>query len=253
MAVLAAVRARLAEQAVACEELEIAEGCRLVVTARGGCVLGPFWGEDGESLLRAAVSFESPEAFERSVARAGWDLGGERVRIAVEGPEKPHAADSTAHHLSARGAGVRVRQDLVLDAGNASTGRKHLSLERTIRPCADPLRSRRDGRALSRGTRYAGYEEEVTLLEASRDSVASQARVIARLSAGATLVVPTLGEVELRDTFEPAGPDRQSVEPGCVRLRLTGERRFGLGYRAACIWGRMGYLTPRQGGHGGAR
>ncbi len=244
-AVLSAVRQRLAEQAVGLEELEIAEGCRVVVTARGGCVLGPFWGEDGESLLGVDPSFGSPEAFERFVAGGGWELGGERVRVA---PDARADTDLAAHHLSARGRGVRLRQDLVLEAKVIASGRKHLSVERIVRPCADPLRSRHDGRSLGRGTRYAGFEHEVTLLEASRDGVASEVRVLARLHPGGTLVVPTLGDVEYRDTCEPVGTEHQSIEAGRVRLSLTGDRPFRVGYRAGCLWGRMGYLVTTPAG-----
>jgi hypothetical protein len=244
-AVLSAVKQRLSEQAVGFEELEIAEGCRVVVTARGGCVLGPFWGREGEGLLWVEPSFGSREGFARLVADGAWDLGGERVRIAPDGGS---GACLGAHHVAAGGLGVRLRQDLVLEAKVVAAGRKHLSLERAVRPCPDPLRSRDDRRSLGRAVRYAGYEQEVTLLEASRDGVASEARVSVRLHPGGTLVVPTIGEAEYRDGCGPVGPEHQTVEPGCVRLRLTGDRRFRVAYKAGCIWGRMGYLFLTPGG-----
>ncbi len=111
----------------------------------------------------------------------------------------------SAHALSARGRGVRVRQDLVLEAKVVASGRKHLSVERIVRPCADPLRSLDEGRSLGRSTRYAGFEHEVTLLEASRDGVASEARVLARLHPGGTLVVPTSARWSTATSASPRG------------------------------------------------
>jgi hypothetical protein len=251
---------RLEERSQHHEVLQVGEHARVVVTRRGGRILGPFF--DGQdSVLWMNEAWRTSESFSAFLESGEWNLGGERVWIAPEiqyhvGDRSdfwntlslPPAVDPGAYTLQRVSQKVlSLRLDVMLEAHNLGEGRKALSLERSIRPIADPLGSADGAGELSEGIEYGGYEQTVTLLEVNDDGLVAESWVIDQLRAGGVLLIPTFSQAPHTDYFEPLDGTLSERAPRGVRLRITGDRRYKAGFRSFALTGRMGYLREEGG------
>jgi hypothetical protein len=237
--------------------VRVGRAAKVVVMRRGGRILGPFFDHD-ESVLWMSEAWASPERFRRLLDQGEWNAGGERVWIAPEIQyhvrdrndfwntfEVPSAVDPgsyTLQQLSDRVVSLHI--DLMLEAHNLGDGRKALSLERTIRPIPDPVALVGEADGLLHGVDYAGYEQRVALVELEDDGLVAESWVIDQLQPGGVLLIPTTSKVERTDYFEPLDGVLGETTGRGVRLTITGDRRYKVGYKALYLLGRMGYLTP---------
>jgi hypothetical protein len=248
---------RLQEQDLAYAELELGGDARLVITERGGRLFGPFLSPEEPGLLWTNSAFEDPQAFEAFLAAEEWNLGGERIWIAPEiqytirdrkdfwgSYALPREMDPGSYRLSRGDDGRRrLYQDLCLRAYNPARGEKRLHLERSIRAVPDPLRELPDYAALVEGVTYTGYEQAVSIFESHTDAIVSESWNLLQLNPGGVLLIPASPHVSPTDYFEPIDEAHQTIGEGHVRLRITGERRYKVGYKAAHLFGRLGYLN----------
>jgi hypothetical protein len=130
---------------------------------------------------------------------------------------------------------------MTLQAYNLASGQKELYLERRIRQVSDPLRNLSHYQSLSAGVCFAGYEQVVTLAESKQDDIVSEAWSLTQLNPGGNLVIPCSPRVEYTDYYKPVDGDHQSIHPNHVRLRITGNRQYKVGYKAAHVFGRLAY------------
>jgi hypothetical protein len=247
---------RLEENVIPYSRLVLQNGVSLLLAQRGGRIFGPFLSSQGESVLWMNVAFANAETFKAFLAAGDWNLGGERVWIAPEiqyGVRDradfwntltlPAQMDPGAWTLAPDGDAWTLAQTLTLDAYNLARGQKTLRVARRIRPADDPLRHLRAYETLLDGVTFAGYEHVVGLSETQTDAIMSEAWNVAQLNPGGRLLIPAMAAVEYTDYFEPIDADYQTIDARGVSLRITGDRRYKVGYKAAHLLGRLGYVN----------
>jgi hypothetical protein len=248
---------RLEENNLPFGELTLQNGVTIVISQHGGRIFGPFLSEDSDSIFWTNDALAQPDAFQEFLRSGSWNIGGDRMWIAPEiqyhVPDRddfwgtvfwPAQVDPGTYALEHPEPGQwLLSQDMRLQAYNLASGQKDLHLERLIRQVEDPLRNVSGYPDLVDGVLFAGYEQVVTLVERERDDIVSEAWSLSQLNPGGVLVIPASPRVEYTDYYEPVDESHQSILPGHVRLRITGQRQYKVGYRAAHVFGRLGYYN----------
>jgi hypothetical protein len=263
---LATLKRRLEKQKLAYGELELQNGVKLLVLERGGRVLGPFLTPADNSLLWLSAAFGDDDDLAQFLAANAWNTGGERIWVAPEIQYSvkdradfwgtigiPPQMDPGDWRLDEQHGGWRLRLGLTLTANNLARGEKELWLERFIHPVADPLTYTRHYHTLLEGVTYAGYEQIVTLREAKHDQIMSQSWNVTPVWPGGRILIPSTPSVEVTDYFEPidvepADDAHLARQDHYLSLRITGDRRYKVGIKAAQTFGRLGYFHRQNGG-----
>jgi hypothetical protein len=261
------IAARLEETGIPYATLSLQDDVSIVVSQRGGRILGPFL-PLAETDVKGSASvfwindvFAQPDLFHAFLNTGDWNLGGERIWMAPEiqysihdrtdywgtlvWPPQVDPGDYTLERVG--DDACRLSQEMTLEAHNIASGEKHLRLERTVRPAEDPLRTLRSYEDLVDGVIFAGYEHVVTLSEAATDDILSEAWSLVQLNPGGQLIIPASPRVGFVDYYEPVGT-LQTIHPDHVRLQITGRHQYKLGYKAAHVTGRMGYVNRLEDG-----
>ena len=219
--------------------LHLQDAASALVTQRGARVLGLFPAPDADNLLWTNKACTDASSWRSFTAAGGWNLGGERCWIAPEIQYNvrdrsdffatlavPTAVDPGQYDLSVSGDSVRLEQTISLTAYNLAVGEKHLHVIRTIRPAANPLAlSAMDDLA------YAGYEQTASLVELNDTPILSAIWNLVQLKAGGRLIIPCFGAVQSDVYFGSAPDEARASTDGSVRIDITGERQFKVGYR----------------------
>jgi len=137
---------------------------------------------------------------------------------------------------------------MTLQAYNVAEGQKKLHLQRLIRPAADPLRKHDCYDDLVKDILFAGYEQVVTLSEAELDGIVTEVWSLIQVNPGGVLLIPATPRVEYSDYYEPIDETLQTIYPNHVRLKVTGDRRYKVGFKAAQVFGRLGYYHHLEDG-----
>ncbi len=237
--------------------LTLQNDIRLIISQRGGRILGPFLSPDDESLFWLNRAWSDPVSFRKFLDSADWNLGGERIWIAPEiqylVPDRsdfwgtvrvPAQMDPGQYRLEQpQPDQYRLIQSLTLEAFNLAHGQKELQLEKVIRPVEDPLRQLSNYEALLDSILFAGYEQVVSLSETQTDDIASEVWNLIQLNPGGQLLIPASPQIEYSDYNEPIDDDFQTIHSNFVSLKITGDRRYKVGYKAAHVFGRLAYLN----------
>jgi hypothetical protein len=236
------------------------EACALI-TQRGGRVLGLFPTPDSENLFWTnSAAFESVEAFKKFTSDGGWNLGGERIWIAPEiqynvrdrndfwgtlsvPPQMdPGEYQSELYSDNERRHVTLYRGDIDLQAYNLSTTSQWLWIERYLYPTPNPLRTL-SITALMHDVAYLGYHQHV-ILDGERTTAYSEAWNLVQLNAGGQLIIPCMPFVEASDYFGSVPEEARQLHYNDVphlRLNITGKQQYKIGYKSACMTGRMAY------------
>jgi hypothetical protein len=255
---------RLGENQLDYAILPLQNGLSILIAQPGARIFGPFLTPESESLNWVNGAFASAAEFQACLARGEWNLGGERLWIAPEVQfNVRNRADfwNTLHVPPAMDPGcyqiyrdsphqLRMEQELDLPAYNLATGLKRLQIQSVVQPVDNPLRQLGTAAGLMEGVTYAGYQQQISVRERTHDTIPAEAWNLLALNPGGTLWIPVLPLVEYSDYFEPVDETHQRIEAGCVRLRISGQRRFKVGYKAAHVYGRAGYLNRMADGGG---
>lgn len=229
----------------------------VIILQRGGHILGPFLPPGSEGIFWISQAFADPDSFKEFLDSGNWNMGGDRIWIAPEiqygvrdrsdfwgSIHLPEQIDPGQYILDQpRPDAWRLCQDMTLEAYNLASGQKHLHLERLIQRVEDPLRQLSSYGALTDGLRFAGYEQIVSLSESKLDDIMSESWSSIQLNPGGLLLIPASPHVEYSDYFEPIDENYQTIYPNHVRLKITGQRRYKVGYKAAHVFGRLGYFN----------
>jgi hypothetical protein len=248
---------RLEENDLPFGELALQNGVTIILSQHGGRIFGPFLSKEGESIFWTSDVFAGPDKFRAFLDSGSWNIGGDRMWIAPEiqyhVPDRndfwgsvfwPAQVDPGTYSLEQPEPGQwRLSQDMTLQAYNLASGQKELHLDRLIRQVEDPLRNVTGYRDLVDGVLFAGYEQVVTLSDAKRDDIVSEAWSLIQLHPGGVLVIPASPRVEYTDYYEPVDESLQTICPDHVRLKITGDRQYKVGYKAAQVFGRLAYYN----------
>lgn len=253
--------ARLQENNLPFASFALQNDITLLISQHGGRIFGPFLSPESESIFWMNPAWADPAAFRRFLDSGDWNQGGDRVWIAPEiqfniqdrtdfwgSYELPAQMDPGQYRLDQPAPDRwRLRMGLTLTAYNLASGQKQLSLERIIRPVADPLRHLPGYESLLAGVRFAGYEQAITLAETQADRIMSEAWSLVQLNPGGELLIPASPQVEYSDYFEPVDDSYQAFDGHHIRLKITGDRRYKVGYQAAHTFGRLAYCNQLAG------
>ena len=251
------VVARLEENNLPFGELTLQNDVTIIVSRHGGRIFGPFLSKDSESIFWTHDAFAKPDTFKEFLRSGNWNIGGDRMWIAPEiqyhVPDRndfwgsvfwPEQVDPGTYSLEQPESGQwRLSQDMTLQAYNLASGQKELCLERLIRQVEDPLRNVTGYPDLVDGVLFAGYEQVVTLSERKRDDIVSEAWSLTQLNPGGVLVIPASPRVEYTDYYEPVDESLQTIHQDHVRLQITGNRQYKVGYKSAHVFGRLAYYN----------
>lgn len=250
------VIARLEENDIPYGVLALQNDVSIAISQRGGRIFGPFLSPDDEGIFWINRAFAHPDSFREFLSSGSWNLGGSRIWIAPEiqygirdrsdfwgSVFWPPQVDPGNYVLEQPRPGqYRLSQDITLEAYNLAWGRKELHLERVIRRAEDPLRNLSAYQDLTAGVLFAGYEHIVSLSESTQDDIMSEAWNLVQLNPGGVLIIPASPCLEFVDYYAPVG-DLQAIYANHVRLQLTGRQQYKVGYKAAHLFGRMGYFN----------
>ncbi len=134
--------------------LTLQNNVNLIITQRGGRILGPFLSPNAESIFWVNQAFATPAALDEFLSSSDWNLGGERIWIAPEiqylvrdrsdfwGTVRvPEQMDPGQYDLDQPKPNQwRLSQEITLEAFNIASGQKELRLEKVINQVEDPLR-----------------------------------------------------------------------------------------------------------------
>jgi hypothetical protein len=237
--------------------LTLQNNVTLIVTQRGGRILGPFLSPTAGSIFWTNKAFATPAALAEFLESGDWNLGGERIWIAPEvqylvrdradfwgSIRVPEQMDPGQYQLDQPDSDqARLVQQIALEANNLASGQKKLQIEKLIAPVEDPLRYLGGYETLLAGVTFAGYEQVVTLTETKCDDIVSESWNLVQLNPGGQLLIPASPQVEYSDYFEPVDQNYQQIQANHIRVYITGDRRFKVGYKAAQVFGRLAYFN----------
>jgi hypothetical protein len=250
----------LEEHHLAYGVLPLHNGVRLIISAYGGRIFGPFLPPESSSIYWTSDVFSTPDAFDALVKAQAARLGGERLWLApeVQFNVRDRTSFATTYDLPAQiDPGQykldqpqpdqwRLAQDISANLYNTASGIKELHLQNLIQPVDDPLRHIGAYAELIDDVIFAGYKQVVTLSESRQDGILSEAWNIIQLNPGGTILIPASPYVEWTDYYEPAGK-LQEIRDHHVRVSITGQNWYKLGYKAAHVTGRFGYFNNLEG------
>lgn len=251
------VIARLEENDLPYGVLTLQNDVSIIISQRGGRIFGPFLSPESESIFWINSVFAKPDSFKEFLNSGAWNLGGDRIWI---GPEIqygvrdrtdywgtiywPEQVDPGRYMLDQpKPAQWHLSQEMTLEAYNLAYGQKELRLERLIQRVEDPLRNLSDYQDLIDGVLFAGYEQVVSHSEGKLDDIMSEAWSLVQLNPGGLLLILASPRVEFTDYYEPIDESLQTIHSNHVRLKITGDRRYKVGYKAAHVFGRLAYFN----------
>lgn len=253
---LKTARARLDGMGMHYRTLDLKNGYTALVTQYGGRLIGPFKGEEGESILWLNKVFLDEAAFRRFVEGRAWNLGGERLWINPELKffcQTPETFDQTytvqpqldpgAYELRQSGGGVALSQDVMLSV--LETGeKKSFHIDRRYFPAANPLAFTplRDA-----AIDYCGFTQDIRLRDDSDFPLALEPWTLTQINPEGRVVTPFFGDFDFVDYYDPAGACQQ-VRDGYAELMITGRHKYKVAYRSAQTCGRMGFVKRTGGG-----
>jgi len=228
-------------------------GITILILQRGGRIFA--FDSNGDSLYSVNTTLANPDDFSGFVRSKQWNLGGERIWIAPEiqyiihdrfdfwnSHHLPPAIDPGNYQLTGNEDKIALSQKISLEAFNIANGTKDLSIKREIGAIDNPLRFLSQCDDLMSGLRYAGYQQTVHLKEENNTPMHSEAWNLVQLIPGGTLFIPAMSPVETAIYFGQADESALSTKDGCIRIPITGNQQYKVGYKAAMMTGRMAYL-----------
>jgi hypothetical protein len=255
MVTLTETVARLTEAGLSHECLDLTPRCTIVICQRGGRIFGPFF-NGAPSLNWMPSAFKDRELFARFIESGHWNIGGERIWIGPEiqymipnranywgSYDLPKEMDPGDYSLTRTGQYTcRLSQHIEIEAYRSLAERKNLDIDIKIAPVKNPLRFLSEFENLMQAVEYAGYRQEVTLLESQSDDILSESWNLYQVNPGGQLIVPSVPDVEVSDYYEPVGP-HLSRSLNVTRVSVTGSHRFKIGFKAPHVFGRLGYIN----------
>lgn len=250
------VKERLEEANLEFEALDLGGGFSIICTARGGRILGPFENENGESFTWLNPAFKSEEKFAEFLKNEDWNMGGDRMWCLPEMPffvEKRNdffnryvvqkELDPGNYALDSDGKCVSMGQTVKLGTFEAGGAVKEFTLGREIRSAANPLNNSDKAEELMHGVKYCGILQRVKMnVLDSDETLYLEPWLLTQINPSGELIVPTVSKAEYIDYYEPVPQDYTDIKENLTRLKVTGDLRYKVGFKASQLTGRSGYI-----------
>lgn len=245
---------RLEEQKIEYEVLDLHGGFKIIVTVRGGRILGPFK-ETGESLLWLNKAFKNKDEFDALIKNNEWNIGGDRLWIAPELPffcrkkidfdnsyvVQPQM-DPGNYQFEPWDGGVKLSQDVDIPVFEMAFDTKQFNISKMITRANNPLQYL-DNVEMD-GVEFCGYEQDVEIEDVSPHAqMYLEPWFLTQINPGGSILIPYFGVFEYIDYYEPVDDTIQIVHENYVEVRVTGDRKFKTGYKSANTMGRAVYIN----------
>lgn len=245
----------LDSQKLAYELLDLGNGWRAILTQYSGRLLGPFKGEDGESVLWVNAAMKDEAAFKAFVDGRQLHLGGERfwinpeLRFYCDAPELFDATytvqdgvDPGNYAIASREGWVTLDQQVVVKALDTRE-EKRFTVGIRYRAANNPLAFVKSLRDID--VDYCGYTQEIDLKDDSMDiPIPLEPWTLTQVNPeGGRVVTPYLGEFDFVDYYDPV-KEMQRVKPGYAECDTNGCHKYKVAYRSAGTFGRMAFVKP---------
>lgn len=250
------VKERLEEAVLEFKTLDLGGGFSIICTARGGRILGPFENDDGESLTWLNPAFENKERFAEFLKNEDWNMGGDRMWCLPEMPffvKKRNdffdtyivqkELDPGSYSLDCDGKCVSMGQAVKLGTFEAGGTVKEFTLGRTIISAANPLNNSDKAEKLMQNVKYCGILQrvEMNVLD-SDETLYLEPWLLTQINPLGELIIPTVSKAEYIDYYEPVPHDYIDINKKLTRLKVTGDVRYKVGFKASQLTGRSGYI-----------
>ena len=241
--------------------LALEDEVRLVLTERGGRLMGPFL-PDGTSVAWINPMLADAGSLGRFLESGDWNMGGDRIWIAPEVqylatdrdrfnetcviPEQMDPGSWTLARVDPDAGRWTLRQRASLEAYSLARGRKTVDVVRQVTPVPNPLRSLHGAGSLMAGVRYAGWEQAVALAETVADDIVSETWNVLQVRPGSTMLIPCSPRIEISEIGgyrDPVPEAAKTVRGNHLRIGVTGDRQWKVGLRSAHLTGRLGCLV----------
>jgi hypothetical protein len=235
----------------------------LLVTEHWGKAFGPFKGDKDCGTLWVSPKAADPGGLRDMVNSGDWCVGGDRLWLAPEVqfniPDRKHwdsdgayvlpgAIDPGRYTLTAGNKNcVALSQELEAKQYNTASGLKKVSIERRFFPANDPLEPVAEYRHVRNRVEFTGYSEEARLEDLSGDGAAFEMWNLLQVRPPGVAVLPSTSALEYQDYYEPVDRRHLAIQGNAAVLRLTGDRKFKVGWKSAGLWGRIGYYREMPG------
>lgn len=270
---------RLNERGIAHRTITLEDGSLLLVSSYGGRVYGPFEDPQAECPMWVPDAFSNPQSFADLIDSGAWNMGGERMWI---GPEvtyiiedrddywgtfvvppcidpAPHTfrdighddrgdvlRDGPADQIASRHGSSMTRNGSLV-ARHTGTGTVEFAAVVNVVPAPSPFRYMSGGSDSLRQLKCAGYTVEIDIKRSQGEGAPLETWDIVQVPNGGTVVIPSVGLAEVTDYYEPAG-DMLAVQKGATFVKIGGEDKFKIGFKAPTVPGRAGYLLAKPDG-----
>lgn len=258
------VLSRLDENGIDYAVLPLTEGAddfKIVVSAHGGRVFGPFAGARGESYNWINSAFKSADGFKAFLKSGSWNIGGDRFWIA---PEHDLFVRDKGDFYNSHNASVeidpgiytlkkargRVSLSLRADAPVYRQGfaRKSFMTERVISPAKNPLDIQYP--ALSKSVRFCGYTFDTLIKDLSPEKdMPLELWNLLQVNPGGKILVPYIGNPDFVDYYEPMDQACIAARGGYFELAASGCRRYKAAFYALGTTGRSVYVNKNEDGY----
>jgi hypothetical protein len=260
---------RFEENSLPYASMPLSDEVDIIVSQRGGRILGPFAGGKRESLYWMNGAFAGRDKFTEFLESGDWNLGGDRIWIAPElqynvknredffgSYALPEQVDPGSYSLEKLSGNPRLPKDrYVLEQemnlavyGSESKGPKELTIRRTVSAAEDPLRELDSYEELRENVIYAGYEHAIRLAEKKNDGLLSEAWDLSQINPGGSLYVSLLPGSGYTDYYRPIDDEYQQMHHGYAKLKINGTRQYKVGYKGIFFLGRVGYHNAFEDG-----
>lgn len=234
--------------------LELGGSWRAIVTQYGGRLLGPFEGEEGESVFWITPAMKDAAEFKAFVEGREWNLGGERfwvnpeLRFFCDAPELfdatygvQEALDPGNYALEGADNDVVLSQTISLKDRNNGVDKK-MSMRRRYVPATNPLAGVKGLKDLD--VDYCGYVQDIDLADESPEvKMYLEPWVLTQVNPEGKFVTPFFGEFDFVDYYDPV-EEMQKICNGYAELKVTGDRKYKVAYPSAQTFGRMAFVKP---------
>ncbi len=234
----------------------------LLVLPFGGRVIGLFAEPQGENFFWVNPALAEAGSAKAFLAGTGWlHTGGDRTWVSPEMEfHIPDMADPWGTYLAPRAIdpgqymASMLGESIGLQTRARVTFHRHkvdcdVEIEKWVRLIPNPLHAE-PGFGQFASVAYAGYELTTTLrLADARATPPISLWSLAVVPPTGQMIVPLWGETQVRDLFEPTGPERLAATRHAVHFLIDGKEQHKISVRAAALRGRAGYLRtddPRR-------
>jgi hypothetical protein len=242
------------------EVLATPDGTRMLMLPYGARVLGLFSGRGHDNFFWNNPHLEEKTSAVSLFASATWhNTGGDRTWIAPEWdtffPDansnaylQPRELDMSDYRLEEVSGGTQFSREMTLHLARPNRDIR-LLLTKWFGLAHNPLRHDRKLAEVAAEVEYAGYTQHITM-KCLDEAAEPQAGVgiwnLVQLPPGGEMIVPLYGRATPQKCFGNIPPDRISIEPHVMRIKVDFPGSHKIALKATAICGRAGYVYARD-------